>query len=506
MNNDMNGSQQLNYAGMIRQIIHRSILILFFCNPFSAFSQSELVTDSARVLVMNGSYEAAITLLEAGVKLHPNDPPLFRMLGQAYYGAKKFNKAVDAYINAANAESCSTCYADVELAGTISLEAQQLSDGRKFLDIAYARKSKTAGAKLAKSFFNEGEALLAKYDFDNALTAYRNGLTYKKDTLLYQRQLYCLFTRNDTSELLKLCGDLIPQYPAFFAPHVFIAAVNLKAGNDAVQKEAYAKATAFFTTSLNHSSQSAKAYYGLGSCYDRMGDTLLAIQHYNRAIELGITESSVFHNLGKLYFTLGRFTEAESTLQRGLRLDVYNLDSWTLLKEVYAKMGKSDQAKECLIIEENYPTTPVRDIYDKQDHTAFWKELNKISWLFRDQHGSHSLPFQMGVTEGTTDANSSTNDPADFVPVEKPPVPIKQVPPEYPDVARRANVQGTVWVKLLVGKDGKVRKARIIQTDAEIFNQVAIMAALQWEFSPAEMKGGPVEVWAAIPFRFKLNK
>ncbi|MBI3189480.1 MAG: energy transducer TonB [Ignavibacteriales bacterium] len=97
-------------------------------------------------------------------------------------------------------------------------------------------------------------------------------------------------------------------------------------------------------------------------------------------------------------------------------------------------------------------------------------------------------------------------DPPDFVPVEKSPVPVKQIPPEYPDIAKRAGVQGTVWVKCLVDKEGKVKKAVVMKSDAEIFNEPAIQAALQWVFTPAIMNNGPVAVWAAIPFRFVLNK
>ncbi|TAK61963.1 MAG: energy transducer TonB [Bacteroidetes bacterium] len=97
-------------------------------------------------------------------------------------------------------------------------------------------------------------------------------------------------------------------------------------------------------------------------------------------------------------------------------------------------------------------------------------------------------------------------EPPDFVPVEKQPVPVKQVQPEYPDIAKRAGVQGTVWVKCLVDKEGKVKKAVVMKSDAEIFNEPATQAALQWVFTPAIMNNGPVAVWAAIPFRFILNK
>jgi protein TonB len=101
---------------------------------------------------------------------------------------------------------------------------------------------------------------------------------------------------------------------------------------------------------------------------------------------------------------------------------------------------------------------------------------------------------------------SIEEDPADFVPVEKQPTPVKQVKPEYPEIARRAGVEGTVWVKILVDKEGKAKKAVIVKSDAEIFNDPAKEAALQWVFTPAMMNNGPVAVWVSVPFRFNLNK
>lgn len=97
-------------------------------------------------------------------------------------------------------------------------------------------------------------------------------------------------------------------------------------------------------------------------------------------------------------------------------------------------------------------------------------------------------------------------DPPDFVAVEVLPVPIKVITPEYPTIATRAAVEGTVWVKILVDKEGKAKKALIAKSDNEIFNENAIKAALGFVFSPAMMNNGPVAVWAVVPFHFKLNK
>jgi protein TonB len=95
--------------------------------------------------------------------------------------------------------------------------------------------------------------------------------------------------------------------------------------------------------------------------------------------------------------------------------------------------------------------------------------------------------------------------PEAFIPVEKEPVPVKIVKPEYPDLARRAGLEGVVWVKVLVDKEGKAKKAIVIKSDAEVFNEPAIQAALQWVFTPAMMNNGPVTVWVAVPFRFQLT-
>jgi protein TonB len=95
--------------------------------------------------------------------------------------------------------------------------------------------------------------------------------------------------------------------------------------------------------------------------------------------------------------------------------------------------------------------------------------------------------------------------PADYVPYEKAPEAVKQVQPKYPDLATRAGLEGTVWVKIWVDKEGKPKKAVVQKSDAEIFNQPATEAAMGWIFTPAMMKNGPVSVWVSIPFRFKLQ-
>ena len=92
-----------------------------------------------------------------------------------------------------------------------------------------------------------------------------------------------------------------------------------------------------------------------------------------------------------------------------------------------------------------------------------------------------------------------------FIPVEKQPQIVKRVIPKYPDMAIRAGLEGTVWVKILVDKDGMPKKAVVIKSTAELFNDEAVKAAMGFIFTPAVMNNGPVKVWVSIPFKFTLK-
>ncbi len=88
--------------------------------------------------------------------------------------------------------------------------------------------------------------------------------------------------------------------------------------------------------------------------------------------------------------------------------------------------------------------------------------------------------------------------------VEKKPEVIKQAIPEYPELARKAGLKGTVYVKILVTSEGKVKEATVLR-GPEIFRKAAVKAAYQFLFKPAIQNDKPVPVWAVIPMEFKME-
>jgi protein TonB len=87
---------------------------------------------------------------------------------------------------------------------------------------------------------------------------------------------------------------------------------------------------------------------------------------------------------------------------------------------------------------------------------------------------------------------------------EKPKI-IRFVPPDYPEMARMSQIEGTVIVKVLVGPDGSVKDAQIIQGVHPMLNKAALAAARKAKFSPGKQRDIPVKAWMAIPYNFTLH-
>jgi TonB family protein len=92
--------------------------------------------------------------------------------------------------------------------------------------------------------------------------------------------------------------------------------------------------------------------------------------------------------------------------------------------------------------------------------------------------------------------------------VEKPPeaVNLRQVQSSmtYPEIARQADIEGRVVVKVLVGRDGNVIRVGSI-TGPDVFHEEVMSKVRELEFTPGLQNGRAVEVWVSVPFNFSLK-
>jgi protein TonB len=115
---------------------------------------------------------------------------------------------------------------------------------------------------------------------------------------------------------------------------------------------------------------------------------------------------------------------------------------------------------------------------------------------------------QAQITQDIKIEQNKENDEPDmnsFTAVEKYPEMVVSAKPDYPEIAKRAGITGKVYVKVLVDKEGRPKKAVVIKTDSELFNQPAIDAAMKSAFTPALQNNHPIAVWIVLPYRFTLE-
>jgi protein TonB len=81
---------------------------------------------------------------------------------------------------------------------------------------------------------------------------------------------------------------------------------------------------------------------------------------------------------------------------------------------------------------------------------------------------------------------------------------IRQVAPQYPQLARQARIQGMVVLQAAIGRDGTVQGLHVI-SGHPMLTQAAMEAVKQWSYRPYSLNGEPVEVDTQINVNFTLG-
>ena len=84
----------------------------------------------------------------------------------------------------------------------------------------------------------------------------------------------------------------------------------------------------------------------------------------------------------------------------------------------------------------------------------------------------------------------------------EPPVPVRTVPPEYPNELRRDGVSGVVTVKCTIDAQGNVTEPEVEKSSNGAFEKPALAALKKWKFKPAKQDGAAVPVNISIPIKF----
>ena len=78
-----------------------------------------------------------------------------------------------------------------------------------------------------------------------------------------------------------------------------------------------------------------------------------------------------------------------------------------------------------------------------------------------------------------------------------------RVEPLYPPEAEQKHIEGTVKLRAVIGRDGKVMGLGLL-SGPQLLVPAAMKAAREWRFIPALLNGEPVESQTEITIEFHL--
>jgi protein TonB len=81
---------------------------------------------------------------------------------------------------------------------------------------------------------------------------------------------------------------------------------------------------------------------------------------------------------------------------------------------------------------------------------------------------------------------------------------IYRVQPQYPPLARQARVQGTVVLRAMISREGKIENLQV-ESGHPLLVQSAINAVFEWRYRPYYLNNQPVEVETRITVNFTLS-
>lgn len=87
-------------------------------------------------------------------------------------------------------------------------------------------------------------------------------------------------------------------------------------------------------------------------------------------------------------------------------------------------------------------------------------------------------------------------------------IPSSRAVPDYPAMARRAHVMGTVGLRIVIDEQGRVGQIEVVRTpDSRFgFDLAAIEAVKRWRYEPGRLDGRPVAVEAFVLVEFTLAR
>jgi len=291
----------------------------------------------------------ALSLLENEISTDPNYAPYYYVKGRIYYARGQYEQALEQFETALDKKS--KLYEALYYKGLVLLELDQLKEAEKVFERGL-KKSKDEEA-----LFHNGMGLLLmeRGQYTDADVEFRKASTVGPDRAEYHANLG---DANYYSEFYPLA---ISEYNKVIEMDTTNLDIYFRLARAYVAQGQYSEALDQLRVVLTRDSTYTYAWEEIGRLYTMAGlsandrDTKVkrfteAIGSYRKFLELSNDSSNgeVFFNMGRAYFNLGGFPQADSAFEYVLSLGDEPKNIYLYLGRGYIAEEKYDQGVETL--------------------------------------------------------------------------------------------------------------------------------------------------------------
>ncbi|HNC48168.1 MAG TPA: TonB family protein, partial [bacterium] len=197
---------------------------------------------------------------------------------------------------------------------------------------------------------------------------------------------------------------------------------------------------------------------------------------YQKNVSTGLIIGITLHIAGIMTYYISTVVFKEEQIRMVRITDINELQSAPPLQEQTAAPKVKVEVQEVIKPVAGIPIV-VPDAEAKPDMTIQTQEEIKTDIAAPTSFGSDGGEVKVDISGTIGDIGGGEPGMDEFVPVEQQPVIVAKVQPVYPELAKKAGLEGKVIVKALIDESGTVTKCVVLQGD-EMFKESAVNALM----------------------------
>ena len=281
--------------------------------------------------------EAAAAALRARDSAAPPDDPATIKLFEDYVRRQQFKELEPLVIEYLKANPNSWW-------GHYVLGYAQFGQHRIGDSIAALAKSLQLNLKNAEAHQLLGRNLMMIGRYDAAQTELEQAVKLKPQSAEIRYDLAKIYSANDNYPPAKdQLEEALRLDPSYMEAYDALGFVMEASGDDAAALSFYKKAAEINDA---RGGNSASPYVSLAAYYNRTGDTKVALEYAQKAIQLNPKSAGGNFQLGRAFERQGQWAEAAEALNRAIAANPSASSYHYVLSGVYRRLGKTKEAQE----------------------------------------------------------------------------------------------------------------------------------------------------------------